>query len=365
MPLRLASPARHLRPGQLLSQGLALPGLLLILLTLCSCRSTGWRPAERIHSDQVLSLYLERYRDDESDAVPQGLAHPIRVSEEQVAALLASLSFHEDRMIIEDREDHLFPSELIWQLAGPLAEGLGRLGPDERLRFLVHRPERHLVFMSIYLTSGVLFSAEPGRLDIALDTIEERRLPDDFDRDSHRFYRKPTRITSSDFRLQGPEGLTRVPRTDSPEPHPLWARIPLDRLDGLVARARESQEAAKPTPASAPRPEPGPAPSPRPEPAPRPEPEVVQDAPPAPAPGPVEKPSPGTSITSILIYRGCNVYRSGQRYYGLPAGAGPFDREKFEKGAYRLAFQGDSLREVTSRIDEAAEAGLLPPVRDD
>ncbi len=51
-------------------------------------------------------------------------------------------------------------------------------------------------------------------------------------------------------------------------------------------------------------------------------------------------------------YRGFNLFRSGDYYYGLPQHEGPFNAARFNEGGYRVFFVADTVPELRGLIDQ-------------
>ncbi len=315
--------------------------LLVALLSLNSCVTVGWKQAELLESNDFVSIYLEEYRGEEREPVDQGLQHPIiDLDVHQLAALFASVSYRESRLLLDDHQGSLIHERIVWDLAEALAKHLPNLTSAQRLRFLVHRMERVAIFTGVYLTSGVLFSEEEGKVDLAIDMIEERFLPDDVDPKSMRFYRKPTRMFNSGYSLQLPKGFTLTTNSESNRTHPLWFKAPISEINNLVEIAKEAKSKSN-TPKTVIT-----------QPKTNEEPKVTIKKTSAPN-------ESSSTPKSLIVYQGCDIYQVGSQYYGLPPGSGTLDLDKIKNRSYKLIFQGNNVKEVTSSIDQAVEAGLL------
>lgn len=301
---------------------------MTVLVT--ACRTNPWRKTEVLHSDSGVAIYREALYDESGEAVSVGYVHPVKVEQGSLGALLASLGYTQDRAVLGDRKGQLFSPDEVERLAGPLAAALARIGPDERVRFLVSSTSRYLIAgESLDGTSAVVFSNEPGRLEIAFDLIKERLSSVDYgDPRTARFYGRPTELRESAYRIVAPEIVTHHRDPEAQTAFPLWISVDEAAMASLAEAVRVSEAPGDTVSAATDRSAALPPPAPR-------------------------------GSRRVLVYEGCDVYRVGERFLALPPGAGPLDIEKFADGKYRLFFAGDTLREVTRGIDDAIEAGLL------
>ena len=263
------------------------------------------------------------------------------------------LTYEHERLIRSNETGPVFLAREVARIAGPLAEVLSKLGPDERARFMLCRTEKELfIFESRVCTSGVAFR-KGGVFELAFDSIRDESVDEEGDPRSLRFYTNPTAITNSSYRVIPPPKVHNHRNLETQQEYPLWVSASgtvLAELEQALA-ARIAAELGK-------------TPGVQTDSTARPSPAVVT-GPPPPSVGPAAVVSssptggPGVPRKLSMEVRGCSFYEYNGRIYGLPPGAGPLDPQKLRNNQYDLIFTGTTIAEVQSGILEAARAGSL------
>ncbi len=154
----------------------------------------------------------------------------------------------------------LFTDEEVAVLAGPVSRGLEKLGPDERLRFLLARTSWKPLFLGNKGISGVIFFDAPDRMNLAFDLLDESLPEDSVNPRAMVFADDPITIAGGDPVIVPPAGASLHPPAEDGATYPRW--VVLD-----PAQVQVASEAPTPRPAPAAAPGPSPAAPPTPPPA--------------------------------------------------------------------------------------------------
>ncbi len=325
--------------------------VVLLPLVLGSCVGVRWRQTGLEYNENGVAIWRESQFDEESRVLPQGNEHPVDdIPATQIGALLHGLTYEHERLIRSDETGPVFLAREVARIAGPLAEVLSKLGPDERARFMLCRTEKELfIFESRVCTSGVAFR-KGGVFELAFDSIRDEPDDEAGDPRSLRFYTNPTAITNSSYRVIPPPKVHNHHNRETQQEYPLWVSASgtvLAELEQALA-ARIAAELGK-------------TPGVQTDSTARPSPAVVTGPPPPSVPVVSSSPAGGPGVPRKLSMevRGCSFYKYNGRIYGLPPGTGPLDPQKLRNNQYELIFPGTTIAEVRHGILEAARAGIL------
>jgi hypothetical protein len=263
----------------------SLVSLTLFLLAAAGCGSPWHR--EVTYSESGVTLYRE-YKVEQGRRVPLGYPHPFELPADKAVTMLSQLAFREDHVFKPSQQKYIFSPQEVAAFAPPLSAAVKQLAPDERLRFLIARSNWTDVILGSTGTSGVLFQARAGVVNIAFDRIQET-IPGGEGGEPMKvpFKGDPTEITDADPIFPG-SGMKMRFQPETGEPYPRWVEVVLAEVIPAAPPAVVAG-AAPATPAVAPGTPPAGAPA-----ATTPAPAVAQEAKPAPtASGTAPPPSTG------------------------------------------------------------------------
>ncbi len=279
--------------------------LLALAPSLFSCQHHPWRQ-NLFFAKSGIAIYFETKHDEEEKLVPLGYSHPLSISPESLRSLFQTLQVVHKGWVGGDDTKPLFTGKEVNGLVEPLFRALNEVKPDERVRFLSTRYVWNVVFPSYKGTSAVIFATAPDQLHFAFDWIDETLPDEESNPRDVRFYKDPTEMTSDSSRLIPPEGaqLQKNPQLEGGA-YPRW----------LVVNPQHIAITAPPEPTAAP-----------------------------------------AAVRVVLeAYKGFNVVKYGDTYYGLPQSEGAFQIEKARRGEYKRLFSGKAIEEVLDEINR------LPP----
>jgi hypothetical protein len=234
--------------------------VLLLAASAAACHAPEWKQ-KLTYARFPVAVYVE-HRERDDALVPQGFAHPVQVSPEEMTVFLGSLRYTAWGLFKGSRVEALFEENELPEVAGPLAAALKKVGPDERVRFLVSRKSRSALNMGPTGVSGVLFAPSPDRLDLAFDLLDEG-LPDDTSPRTISFRQDPVEITGRKEELIVPAWASIV-KAEGNDFHPRWVEVERRVLATAKLERPEppAPAAASGTPPSAPAPAQGTQPAP-------------------------------------------------------------------------------------------------------
>lgn len=225
--------------------------VLLALVPGCAAPSPWKRTAPPLYNSPHLVLFQE-HLETAGQREPLGHQHPIQVSPEKLAAILGQL-IHDKRTLLKSRQVPVFVPEQVPTMVEPLSLALGKLGPDERLRFVAIQSGLLGKVFRPYGTTGVMFSRQTGTLDIAFVEIDEAlSLPDDNAPMKIRFDDEPTELTDASPVL--PAAGIQLQTAPNVGTFPRWITIRLDEVAALpsplAAKVAAATLPATPVPAA-------------------------------------------------------------------------------------------------------------------
>jgi hypothetical protein len=231
-------------------------GLILLLATGCS---SPWK-REQIYSRSGVALYRE-YKLAGGEKAALGYRHPVEIDPEKMALILSHLNWRDSYFLgLKKPVDlHVFNPTEVQASAKALCIALHAMGPDDRLRFLVTRSNWTEAFLGTQGTSGVMFSAKEGILEIAFDRIQERIAGGEGGEPMDVTFNDPLEVTSADPILPSGAIALRVEPETGVE-YPRWVEVKIDQVASLAA-APAAPGTAPPGGSAAPAQTPKPAPT--------------------------------------------------------------------------------------------------------
>src|SRR5262245_45124693 len=190
------------RPGTPLSK---LSLALSLLLLLPACRGTNWKQS-LIYSRSPVAIYLER-EVKKKQVVPQGFSHPAEIPSDRLLGLLSGLRYRSWGLFRGSSVRPVFEEAELRALIGPLAEGLKKANPEERVRFVVAKATWTPFLTGAKGTSAVVFLSSPDRLNVAFDLIDEALPNDGGDPRSMNFLEDPVTITGKTPEIEASPGV--------------------------------------------------------------------------------------------------------------------------------------------------------------
>jgi hypothetical protein len=232
--------------------------IALLLIGLPACRSPEWKQ-KLLTARSPIATYIE-HREKDGKTIPQGFAHPPKVEAETLKVILSGLKYHPTGFIGVSRiavTEPVFTGEEVAILGAQLGRDLEKIGPDERLRFLLARTSWKPFAAGQKATSGVIFFDRPQRMNLAFDLIDESLPADGGDPRAITFSDDPAAITGKEPVIVPPPGGSLRPASPDGTGYPRW--VVLDPRQVAALPAAPAPQAAKASPAAA-------APAPRPAP---------------------------------------------------------------------------------------------------
>ena len=221
--------------------------ILVALLPLAAaCGGRPWRQTLAYARSPIAIYQEEKFL--EKAVVPQGFAHPVRISPADLRGLLAGIRYNPKGFMGFGRktdQEPLFTEAETEGLAVPLSQSLEKSGPDQRVRFLVARTNWSVA--SAKGISAVVFLDAPDHLNIAFDLLVEN-LPDGGgDPKALLFFTDPVEITGTSPAIGPPLGA-QLRISASGGLHPRWLTVDTKLLPLLAAPAPQASAAPAPTP---------------------------------------------------------------------------------------------------------------------
>jgi hypothetical protein len=222
--------------------------LFLLPLTLAvggGCREREWK-SRLVYARSPVAVYIE-HREKEGKTVPQGYAHPAKISPEELKNLLGAIRYRAWGLFKGSRDETMAEGESLDRLVNPLSTWLAKVSPDERIRFLV---TRNAWPMGIKGTSGVLFLSTPESLNLAFDLLDEGLSDDSGDPRTMVFRDDPVEIVGKEPEIIPPPEGTIVGAPEG-RVHPRWMVIDPRKIPAPVVAAPPAAPPPQP-PASPP-----------------------------------------------------------------------------------------------------------------
>lgn len=301
-----------------------------VFLGLVGCQVSPWKRELFEPGNAGTAVYLEVKHDVDGLEEDLGYAHPIELSESEVSGFLSSLRYVKDQFLSERFEGALFTAEEIGRVVPSVVRALAEVGPNQRVRFVVMRTNRHFsVFQSVDCTSGVVFKTAPDEIHFAFDYLHEELAEDSMDPREVSLHREPTEVVDASYTLVPPEGVSHHTGQGGVR-HPRWVTVDPVRVQASAASIPGVVETPK-TIAS---------------------PSASKNlATPSPAVASEPESSVSNAVRTITEFRGYAIVQVGDTFYGLPRA-----NDKAKPGDAGV-FSGDSAGAVVNAILEAEKSG--------
>ena len=231
--------------------------IALIIITaacVCACSSGKWIRTS-VAKEYNLIVTLEQGQ-SQGASIPEKYQQPCNIDLNALKRFMGELTYTEKAgMLSENKPSPIFQSDEIDRLAPVLVKTLAIADASQRLRFLSFNQGPSLLFTESRKSEGVVFVDSAGRLNMALNYINTKRLP----MESSAIYSKysdvdPLNIQTSDTTISATAPYVELHTFASGQSAPMWVLADLEHLEksSSVGAAPNLKAADRVPPAVAP-----------------------------------------------------------------------------------------------------------------
>lgn len=206
--------------------------LLLVLSAfgLISCASHG--PVRTVIVKEYAFAVAMETGPESGPAAPPAQAKPATIVPSDIKTLMGGLRYREKAGLLGNSESApVFQESEIDRLTPVLAEALAKAGTRQRIRFISFNQEQSALLSNSRKTEGVIFAAPDGRLHVAFNYINARRLPSESSALYSRYAEvDPLRIDSSETPLSPVAAYAEMATLATGKPAPMWVVADLEKL---------------------------------------------------------------------------------------------------------------------------------------
>lgn len=221
---------------------------LLMLLIGCSlglaaCAGARWERTSVLKNYEC-AVTVEQLLKDASSA-QRPYAHPAQVDVNDIKKFMWDLSYTNKIGALSEgsKQSPVFAQAEVDRLAPIFAEHLAKINADQRLRFITFNQDPGVLLSESRKTEGILFVSADGRLNVAFNYVNVKRLPSE----TSAMYVKysdidPLSIMSTNLNVSAQSAYAERGRRDDGSQSQQWVVADIEKLKGVVV--------ARPAPAA-------------------------------------------------------------------------------------------------------------------
>lgn len=204
--------------------------LIICAVFLSACTSTKW-VRTTVTKEYDLSVTLEQHQ-EKGAIVRQKYQQPKSMDLDELKTLMGDLAYTEKAgLMSKSKQNPVFQSDEIGRLAPVLIAALAKAEASQRLRFISYNQGQSAIFSESRKTEGVVFVDASGRLNVAFNYINAKRLPSE----TSAIYASlseadPLKIETSETPLLAPALYAELQHLETGETAPMWVAADLKKL---------------------------------------------------------------------------------------------------------------------------------------
>jgi len=204
--------------------------LIISSVFLSACTSTKWVRTPVV-KQYDFNVTLEQ-RQGSGTVALQKYEHPKVIDIVDLERLMGDLTFIEKGgMLSKSKQSPVFQQDEIGRLPPVLADALAKADASQHVRFISFNQGQALLFSNSQKTEGVIFVESGGRLNLAFNYINSKRIPSETSAIYSTYSEiDPLTIKNADITLSATTPYAELHKLETGEPAPMWVVADLGKL---------------------------------------------------------------------------------------------------------------------------------------